>query len=122
VVKKILAVDDSRTMREMVSYTLKRAGFEVIEAEDGNHALSVLNSSAKVDAVISDLNMPHMDGIGLISALRADPRYKSTPILILSTESDPVQKEHAKSLGATGWLLKPFNPETLVQVMHKVCS
>ncbi|HAH10723.1 MAG TPA: response regulator [Alphaproteobacteria bacterium] len=119
--KHIMAVDDSKTMRDMVSFTLRNAGFQVSEAEDGKAALNAL-SSAKVDAVITDLNMPNMDGVSLIKALRADPRYKTTPILMLTTESDPAKKSEGRDAGATGWLVKPFNPEKLVETVKKVCG
>lgn len=118
--KKILAVDDSKTMREMVSYTLKAAGYEVIEAEDGKAALAVLNG-VKADAVITDLNMPNMNGFELIRALRGNPSYKFTPILMLTTEGDGSKKEEGKAAGATGWIVKPFNPEKLIEVVKKVC-
>lgn len=118
--KHVMAVDDSKTMREMVSFTLKSAGFQVSEAVDGAAALSVLKS-VKVDAVVTDLNMPNLDGVALIRALRSDPRYKTTPILMLTTESDPAKKSLGKDAGATGWLVKPFNPEKLVETLRKVC-
>ena len=118
--KKILAVDDSRTMREMVPFTLKDAGYEVIEAEDGKNALTVLNG-VKVDAIITDLNMPNMNGFDLIRALRGNATYKFTPILMLTTEGDGSKKEEGKAAGATGWIVKPFNPEKLVEVVKKVC-
>ncbi|MEI7669488.1 MAG: response regulator [Pseudomonadota bacterium] len=118
--KKILAVDDSRTMREMVSFTLKAAGYEIIEAEDGKAALSKLNGE-KIDAVITDLNMPNMNGFELIRSLRANPLYKFTPILMLTTEADDGKKEEGKAAGATGWIVKPFNPDKLVDVVKKVC-
>jgi len=118
--KRALTVDDSKTMRDMVTFTLKGAGFEVIEAEDGKHALTVLNGS-KVDVIITDLNMPNMNGIELIKALRADNNYKFTPILMLTTEADDTKKQEGKAVGATGWIVKPFNPEKLVQVVQKVC-
>lgn len=118
--KKILAVDDSKTMREMVGFTLKGAGYEVIEAEDGKHALSAL-STGKFDAFITDLNMPNMNGFELIRALRANPLYKFTPILMLTTEGDAAKKQEGKDAGATGWIVKPFNPEKLIEVVKKVC-
>lgn len=118
--KRALTVDDSKTMRDMVTFTLKGAGFDVIEAEDGKHALTVLNGS-KVDVIITDLNMPNMNGIELIRALRADANYKFTPILMLTTEADDTKKQEGKAVGATGWIVKPFNPEKLVQVVQKVC-
>ncbi len=119
-VKKILTVDDSKTMREMVSFTLKSAGYEVIEAEDGKMALASL-SGVKVDAVITDLNMPNMNGFELIQSLRSDPAYKFIPILMLTTEGDDSKKQEGKAAGATGWIVKPFNPEKLVEVIRKVC-
>lgn len=118
--KHVMAVDDSKTMREMVSFTLKGAGFQVSEAVDGAAALNALKS-VKVDDVVTDLNMPNLDGVGLIRALRSDPRYKTTPILMLTTESDPAKKSLGKEAGATGWLVKPFNPEKLVETLRKVC-
>lgn len=118
--KKVLAVDDSKTMREMVSFTLKGAGYDVIEAEDGKAALAMLGG-ATVDAVITDLNMPNMNGFELIRALRGNPSYKFTPILMLTTEGDAAKKEEGKAAGATGWIVKPFNPQKLVDVVKKVC-
>lgn len=118
--KKILTVDDSRTMREMVTFTLKGAGYDVLEAEDGQAALKVIDG-AKVDAVITDLNMPVMNGFELIRSLRANPLYKFTPILMLTTEGDAEKKEEGKAAGATGWIVKPFNPEKLLEVVKKVC-
>lgn len=117
--KIVLTVDDSKTIREMVSFTLKGQGFEVIEAEDGQQALSVLNGK-EVSVIITDLNMPNMDGFELMKKLRADPKYKFTPILMLTTESDDGKKELGKQAGATGWIVKPFNPEKLIQVVNKV--
>ena len=117
--KHILTVDDSRTMREMVAFTLRKAGYEVREAEDGEKAIAVLKSNA-VDVVITDLNMPVMDGVALIRALRADPKHSSLPILMLTTESDAGKKAEGKSAGATGWLVKPFDPEKLIDVVKRV--
>lgn len=119
--KKILAVDDSKTMRDMVAFTLRSAGFEVIEAEDGTKALGHL-VAATVNLVITDLNMPNMDGIALIRKLRADPRHRATPILMLTTESDATKKAEGRAAGATGWLVKPFNPEKLVDLVNRVCA
>lgn len=118
--KKILTVDDSKTMRDMVSFTLRQAGFDVVEAVDGRNAIDVLGRG-RVDCVITDLNMPVMDGIELIRKLRADPVHKSTPILMLTTESDDSKKSEGRAAGATGWLVKPFNPEKLVATVRKVC-
>ncbi|CAK0759221.1 Chemotaxis protein CheY homolog [Azospirillaceae bacterium] len=119
--KKVLTVDDSRTMREMVSFTLRGAGYDVVEANDGQHALTVLSSN-KVDLVIADLNMPVMDGLTLIRKLRAMPNYRTMPILMLTTESDDKKKAEGRSAGATGWIVKPFNPDKLVSVVQKVCG
>jgi len=118
--RKIVAVDDSQTMRDMVSFTLKKAGYDVEKAVDGQQALNALKGKA-VDLVITDINMPNMDGISLVKALRADPAHKSTPILILTTESDTARKDEGRAAGATGWIVKPFNPEKLLQVVGKVC-
>lgn len=117
---RVLAVDDSKTMRDMVSFTLKNAGHEVIEATDGKHALS-LADGANVDLVITDVNMPNMDGITLVRNLRAMPAYKSTPILVLTTEADATKKNQGRDAGATGWIVKPFSPDKLLQVISKVC-
>ena len=119
--KKILAVDDSKTMRDMVSFTLKGAGYDVVDAEDGQQALTKLAGNT-FDAVITDLNMPNMNGFELIRALRANPAYKMAPILMLTTEGDEAKKTEGKAAGATGWIVKPFNPEKLVQVVKKVCG
>lgn len=118
--KKALTVDDSKTMRDMVTFTLKNAGYEVIDAEDGQDALAKL--AGPIDVIITDLNMPNMNGFDLIRALRAKPEYRSVPILMLTTESDDAKKSEGKAAGATGWIVKPFNPEKLVQVVNKVCA
>lgn len=118
--KMILAVDDSKTMRDMVTFTLKGAGYQTLEAEDGKAALSVLSGNT-VDAIITDLNMPNMNGFDLIRAVRADAKHKYVPILMLTTEGDDAKKQEGKSAGATGWIVKPFNPEKLVDVVKKVC-
>jgi len=116
---KILAVDDSASMRQMVSFTLKSAGFDVVEANDGQQAL-LKAKDEQVDLVLSDINMPVMDGIQLVKELRAFPGYKFTPILILTTESSVDKKIEGKKAGATGWLVKPFNPEQLLATIKKV--
>ena len=118
--KRILTVDDSKTMRDMVGFTLRGAGYEVIEADDGVKALSVLNG-ASVDLVITDINMPNMDGVTLIKQLRARAAFKSTPILILTTEGSDEKKAEGRAAGATGWIVKPFVPDKLLQVVTKVC-
>ncbi len=118
--KKAMTVDDSKTMRDMVSFTLKNAGFDVLEAEDGKDALEKIGDTP-MDVIITDLNMPNMNGIELIRELRTKPNYRFTPILMLTTESDGSKKEEGKQAGATGWIVKPFNPEKLIQVVNKVC-
>ncbi|MGJ5179361.1 response regulator [Bradyrhizobium oligotrophicum] len=118
--KRILAVDDSKTMRDMVTFTLKKAGFDVAEAEDGKAALNVL-TGGKFDLIITDLNMPNMDGISLIKNVRAGSQHRGVPILILTTESDGAKKADGKAAGATGWLVKPFNPEQLIATVNRVC-
>lgn len=115
----ILAVDDSASMRQMVSFALKNAGHDVVEACDGEDALSAVKSK-KVELVITDVNMPKMDGISLIRALRALPDFRFTPILMLTTESAPEKKQEGKEAGATGWLVKPFNPDQLLSTIGKV--
>jgi two-component system chemotaxis response regulator CheY len=118
--KTVLAVDDSKTMRDMVTFTLKEAGYSALEASDGKIALSIV-AGQSIDVVITDLNMPNMNGFELIRALRLDPKHKFTPILMLTTEGDDTKKQEGKSAGATGWLVKPFNPQKLVDVIKKVC-
>ena len=120
-VKRVLTVDDSKTMRDMVAFSLRSAGFHVSAAEDGKQALALL-ATITVDVIITDLNMPVMDGVTLIRALRADPKWRAVPILMLTTETDSTKKSDGRSAGATGWLVKPFNPEKLVEVVNRVCS
>jgi two-component system, chemotaxis family, chemotaxis protein CheY len=117
--KKVLIVDDSVSMRQMVGFTLREGGFEVVEAEHGQDALDKLKS-ATVDLVITDLNMPVMDGITLIQNLRQQAAMKAKPILMLTTEGLASKKEQGKAAGATGWLVKPFDPEKLLQTIAKV--
>jgi two-component system, chemotaxis family, chemotaxis protein CheY len=110
----ILAVDDSASMRQMVTFTLQGAGYEVVEAQDGEQALWIAQST-KVNLVLTDVNMPNMDGIALIGALRTLPHYKFTPILMLTTESAHEKKQEGKAAGATGWIVKPFHPDPPVR-------
>ncbi len=117
--KIIMTVDDSASVRQMVNFTLRNAGYDVIEAADGRDALSKLNGSP-VHMVITDLNMPNLDGIGLIRALRAIATYKFIPIIMLTTESQAEKKQEGKTAGATGWIVKPFQPEQLLAVVKKV--
>ncbi|MFC1684327.1 response regulator [Pseudomonadota bacterium] len=115
----IMAVDDSASMLQMVAFTLKGAGYEVVEASDGVQALNLAKQKA-VNLVITDVNMPNMDGISLIKELRALPTYKFTPLLMLTTESSPEKKQEGKAAGATGWIVKPFNPDQLLATVKKV--
>lgn len=117
--RSILAVDDSPSMRKMVSFTLSSAGFKVVEAVDGVDALEKAQAE-NIDLVLADQNMPRLDGIGLTRKLREDPRYKGTPILILTTESSDLMKQAGRAAGATGWLVKPFDPNRLIEVIQKV--
>jgi two-component system, chemotaxis family, chemotaxis protein CheY len=117
--KTIITVDDSRSIRQLVAYTLTTAGYQVLEAGDGREGLEKLKTS-KADLVITDLNMPNMDGIAMIRALRTLPSYKFVPILMLTTESQESKKSEGKSAGATGWIVKPFTPEQLLSTIQKV--
>ncbi len=115
-----MVVDDSSSMRQMVNFTLAGAGYQVVEAVDGADALAK-SSAQKVDLVITDLNMPNMNGIELTRALRATPAFKFTPIVLLTTESQTEKKMEGKAAGATGWIVKPFQIEQLLAVVKKVC-
>ena len=115
----ILAVDDSASMRQMVSFTLKSAGYNVVEAVDGQDAWEKAGSR-DFDLVLTDQNMPRLDGIGLTKKLRDNPKFKTTPILILTTESSDQMKQAGRAAGATGWLVKPFDPGRLIEVIQKV--
>ena len=117
--KTILTADDSASMRQMVTFTLKGAGYEVVEAVDGKDGLSMISKS-KVDMIITDLNMPNMDGIEMIRNVRTMPQYKFIPIILLTTESQDGKKKEGKAAGATGWITKPFKPEQLLAVIKKV--
>ncbi|MCA9773131.1 MAG: response regulator [Myxococcales bacterium] len=118
--KKILAVDDSASMRQMVAFTLKSAGYDVVEAVDGVDGLEKITAAPDIDMVVTDLNMPNMDGIEMIRQIRAIPEQKFKPIIMLSTESNGAKKQAGKSVGATGWIVKPFNPDQLLAVVKKV--
>ena len=117
--QSILAVDDSPSMRKMVSFTLSGAGYKVVEAVDGMDALEKAEAQ-QIDLVLADQNMPRLDGIGLTKKLREHPRFKNTPILILTTESSDQMKQAGRAAGATGWLVKPFDPNKLIEVIQKV--
>jgi len=114
----ILTVDDSKSIRQMVSFTLQQAGYQVIEAVDGQEALTKLNAEVKL--VLSDLNMPNMNGISLIKAIRAHASYKFLPVIMLTTESQDGIKQEGRAAGATGWIVKPFSPDQLLGVVKKV--
>ena len=117
--KTILTVDDSPTVRQMTSLVLQGAGYAVIEAVDGNDALAKLTGT-EVDLVLTDINMPVMDGIEFTRQLRAIPEYKFIPVIMLTTESQPEKKQQGKAAGATGWIVKPFNQDQLLAVIKKV--
>lgn len=115
----ILAVDDSTSLRQMVTSALQQAGHDVVEAGDGVEALDRARST-QVDLVLSDVNMPEMDGLSLVRKLRELPEYRYTPVLILTTESTPEKKQEGREAGATGWLVKPFDPEKLLSTVRRV--
>jgi two-component system chemotaxis response regulator CheY len=117
--KTILAVDDSASIRQMVAFTLKSSGYEVVEAVDGMDGLEKAKSKS-FNLILTDQNMPRMDGVTLVKSLRALSQYKTTPILMLTTESSDAMKAQGRAAGATGWLVKPFDPQKLVEVVKKV--
>ena len=117
--KRILIVDDSTSMRGMIRSALRAGSFEVIEAANGPEALTMLDRQ-EVDLIITDMNMPDMDGISLVKAIRHRPATKVTPVLVLTTESGVELKQADRAAGATGWIVKPFSPQQLVQVVDKV--
>jgi two-component system chemotaxis response regulator CheY len=117
--KRVLAVDDSVAMRELVASTLKQAGYEVVSAENGERALSIAGGG-RFDLVLSDVNMPSLDGIALVSRLRERPEYRAVPILMLTTESSTEIKQRARTAGATGWIVKPFDPARLLAAIDRV--
>ena len=118
---KILAVDDSAAMRQMVGATLSSAGHEVEQAADGQEALQIAERKT-FDLVITDVNMPVMNGLDLVRRLRALPSYRGVPLLVLTTESSTERKLEGKEAGATGWLVKPFNPDRLLSTIARVLS
>ena len=117
--KRVLVVDDSTSTRKVEAFVLHEAGYEVVEAVDGNDALTKL-SSTQVDLILTDLNMPEMDGIALIRAVRGGANHRLTPIIMITTESGDASKQQGKTAGATGWIVKPFKPEQLVAVLKRV--
>jgi two-component system chemotaxis response regulator CheY len=117
--KIIMTVDDSASIRQMVTFTLEQAGYDVLEAVDGVDAMNKLGDTT-VNMMITDLNMPNMDGLELIKNTRTRPEYKFMPIIMLTTESQAEKKQEGKAAGATGWIVKPFKPEQLLGVIKKV--
>jgi two-component system chemotaxis response regulator CheY len=117
--KSILVVDDSPSMRQLLGATLRSAGYQVIEASDGQEALDYARKNP-VDLVLTDVNMPHMDGITLIAQLRTLNHYYLTPLLLLTTETSPERKVDGKQAGATGWITKPFSPQQLISTLERV--
>lgn len=117
--KKILTVDDSTSVRQMVGFTLRDAGYEIVEATDGRDGLEKARAS-RFDAIITDLNMPNVDGIQMIGEIRKLPGYSFTPILMLTTESQSEKKDAGKKAGATGWIVKPFNAAQLTSALQKL--
>ena len=119
--KTVLTVDDSRTMRDMLHLALSEAGYRVVQAVDGVDGLEVLQGE-QPDVIVTDINMPRMDGFGFIEGVRRDSRHRAIPILVLTTESDGAKKARAREAGATGWIIKPFNPVKLVDALRRVAA
>jgi two-component system chemotaxis response regulator CheY len=117
--KTIMAIDDSASIRQVVSITLKKAGYEVIEASDGRDALKKLTGQ-KVHLMLCDVNMPNMDGITFLKEIRQNPNYKFTPIIMLTTESQEAKKQEGKAAGARAWVVKPFKPEQMLAAIEKL--
>lgn len=118
--KTILTVDDSRTMRDMLRLALTGAGHDVVQADDGVAGVEALANAARFDVIITDINMPRMDGFAFIDQVRRHPTYRATPILVLTTESEPAKKQRARDAGATGWIVKPFDPAKLIAAVGRV--
>jgi len=117
----ILTVDDSRTMRDMLKMALADSGFRVLQAVDGMHGLEVLREETP-RVIVTDINMPKLDGFGFIEAVRKDDRHRAIPILVLTTESDAEKKTRARNAGATGWIVKPFDPDKLITAIRRVAA
>jgi two-component system chemotaxis response regulator CheY len=122
VAKKILIIDDSAAIRQSISFILQQAGYETVEAQDGLEGLNMLGSVGALDLIITDVNMPNLDGIGFIRKARQLAGFKFTPILVLTTESQGTKMNEGKEAGATGWIVKPFNAEKLLGVVKKVAD
>ncbi|WP_158814575.1 response regulator [Methylocapsa sp. S129] len=120
--KVILTVDDSRTMRDMLNLALVEAGYRVTQAVDGLQGLEMLCAAETPDVIVTDLNMPKLDGFGFIEAVRKDARFRAIPILVLTTESDGEKKNRARQAGATGWIVKPFDSLKLVEAIRRVAA
>jgi two-component system chemotaxis response regulator CheY len=118
--KRILIVDDSASVRQVQRHVLSGAGYEVVEATDGKEALAELGKGEAVNLILTDLNMPNLDGLGLIRAVRSDAAHRLTPVVIITTESQEAKKVEARTAGATGWIVKPFTPEQLIGVVKRV--
>jgi len=119
--KLVLTVDDSRTMRDMLMLAITNAGYRVVQAVDGVHGLEVMQGE-EPDVIVTDINMPRMDGFGFIQHVRRSERHRATPILVLTTESDAEKRSRARLAGATGWIVKPFNPTKLVDALRRVAA
>jgi len=120
--QKVLVVDDSAAIRQSITYVLQQGGYEVTEAKDGLDGLSVLASMEETNLIITDVNMPNMDGISFIRKVRENDKYKFTPIIVLTTESQGSKMNEGKEAGATGWIVKPFSSEKLLGVVKKVAG
>ena len=120
--KRILVVDDSAAIRQSIAYILQQGGYDVTAANDGLDGLSVLSTMDAVDLIITDINMPNLDGIGFIRKVRANPKYKFTPVIVLTTESQGSKMNEGKEAGATGWIVKPFSEDKLLGVVKKVAG
>jgi two-component system chemotaxis response regulator CheY len=118
--KTILIVDDSSSLRQVVKIALVRAGYDVLEAGDGKEALARLDATAKVHLVVSDVNMPNMDGISFVRQLKQHPRHKFAPVIMLTTEGQEAKKEQGRAAGARAWIVKPFNPPQLLDAVSKL--
>ncbi|MEO6376504.1 MAG: response regulator [Caulobacteraceae bacterium] len=120
--KTVLTVDDSVTIRTMLQCALADAGYTVVQAFDGQDGLDQLEGGGTPDVIITDINMPRLDGFGFIEQVRKQPKFRGTPILVLTTENDDVRKDRARQAGATGWIVKPFDPARLVDAIRRVTA